>query len=59
MPEKPGLSNPRGLVSTAVTGAEEMEVERAWDDRTFGVGRRKSGLAAAVVVAVVVGGGGG
>jgi hypothetical protein len=30
-PEKPGL--PRGLVSTAVTGAE-MEVECAWDDRT-------------------------
>ena len=39
-PEKPGL--PRGLVSTAVTGAE-MEVEHAWDDRTYAE-RRESGL---------------
>jgi hypothetical protein len=37
-PEKPGL--PRGLVSTAVTGTEMEEVQRAWDDRAC----RKSGL---------------
>jgi hypothetical protein len=45
-PDKPGLS--RGHVSTAVTGAEmEVEVERAWDDRTY------VGLPVVVVVDVL------
>ena len=43
--DRPGVS--RGPASTAVTGAE-MEVERAWDDRTFVVERRESALAGGV-----------
>lgn len=39
-------------MSTAVTGAE-MEVERAWDDRTLFVERRKSSSDLAVAVVVV------